>query len=127
MTQAATLASLGSIATEPVGTAPGYMARAWVNFNGTGTVAIRASGNVTSITDLGVGQYAVNITTAMPDASYSVCLSTSDAGGGGASSMYAYVADNAVPRTASAFRIYSLIANGSTFFDAQYLNAAIFR
>jgi hypothetical protein len=52
------------------GTAPLYMCRAWVNFNGTGTVAIRASGNVSSITDLGTGQYRVNFATAMPDANY---------------------------------------------------------
>ena len=49
------------------GTAPLYMCRAWVNFNGTGTVAIRASGNVTSITDTGVGSYTVNLTTALVD------------------------------------------------------------
>jgi hypothetical protein len=54
------------------GTAPLYMARAWVNFDGTGAVAIRASGNVTSITDNGTGQYTVNFTTAMPDANFSV-------------------------------------------------------
>lgn len=54
------------------GTAPLYMARAWVNFNGTGTVAIRASGNVTSITDNGTGDYTVNFTTAMPDANYGI-------------------------------------------------------
>jgi hypothetical protein len=41
-----------------------------VNFNGTGTVAIRASGNVSSITDNGTGVYTVNFTTAMPDANY---------------------------------------------------------
>ena len=52
------------------GTAPIYMCRAWVNFNGTGTVAIRASGNVSSITDNGTGQYTVNLTTSMPDANY---------------------------------------------------------
>jgi hypothetical protein len=49
-----------------------YSCRAWVNFNGTGTVAIRASGNVTSITDNGTGDYTVNFTTAMSDANYSV-------------------------------------------------------
>jgi hypothetical protein len=54
------------------GTAPLYMCRAWVNFNGTGTVAIRASGNVSSITDNGTGDYTVNFTTAMPDANYSL-------------------------------------------------------
>ena len=48
-----------------------YGCRAWVNFNGTSTVAIRASGNVTSITDNGTGDYTVNFTTAMPDANYS--------------------------------------------------------
>jgi hypothetical protein len=46
-------------------------AKAWVNFDGTGTVAIRANGNVSSITDNGVGDYTVNFTTAMPDANYS--------------------------------------------------------
>ena len=58
------------------GSAPSYSARAWVNFNGTGTVAIRQSGNVSSITDLGTGYYTVNFTTAMPDANYSIVGST---------------------------------------------------
>jgi hypothetical protein len=58
------------------GSAPSYSARAWVNFNGTGTVAIRASGNVSSITDGGVGIYAVNLTTAMSDANYCVQMSS---------------------------------------------------
>jgi hypothetical protein len=48
-----------------------YGCRAWVNFNGTGTVAIRASGNVSSITDNGTGDYTVNFSTAMPDANFS--------------------------------------------------------
>jgi hypothetical protein len=46
--------------------------RAWVNFNGTGTPAIRASFNVSSITDNGTGDYTVSFTTAMSDANYSV-------------------------------------------------------
>jgi hypothetical protein len=76
MTRAVNLASAGSIVSESVGDAPGYMARAWVNFNGTGTVAIRAAGNVSSsITDNGTGDYTVNFTTAMPDANY--CAVTS--------------------------------------------------
>jgi len=54
----------GSVATA-------YGCRAWVNFNGSGTVAIRASGNVSSITDNGVGDYTVNFTNAMPDTNYS--------------------------------------------------------
>lgn len=63
--------SLVKTALNATGTAPIYACRAWVNFNGTGTVAIRASGNVSSITDNGVGDYTVNFTTAMPDANYS--------------------------------------------------------
>jgi hypothetical protein len=60
-----------SVLATPTGSAPSYTCRAWVNFSGTGTVAIRASGNVSSITDTGTGEYTVNFTTAMPDADYS--------------------------------------------------------
>jgi hypothetical protein len=63
----------GSVATA-------YGCRAWVNFNGTGTPAIRASGNVSSITDNGTGDYTVNFTTAMPDVNYSFLLSIGDTG-----------------------------------------------
>ena len=63
-------ASLATIS----GTAPLYMCRAWVNFNGTGTVAIRGSGNVSSITDNGTGDYTVNFTTAITDANYSTVI-----------------------------------------------------
>jgi hypothetical protein len=52
------------------GSAPVYACRAWVNFNGAGTVAIRASGNVSSITDNGTGRYTVNFTTALEDTNY---------------------------------------------------------
>jgi hypothetical protein len=72
---AATATSLQGL----VGTAPSYSARAWVNFNGTGTVAIRASGNVSSITDNGVGDYTVNFTTALPDVNYSIVFGTTAA------------------------------------------------
>jgi len=61
----------GSVATA-------YGCRAWVNFNGTGTVAIREDGNVSSITDNGTGDYTVNFTTAMPDANYCVSGSAGD-------------------------------------------------
>ena len=60
-----------------------YAARAWVNFNGTGTVAIRAAVNVSSITDGGAGNYTVNFTTPMPDANYSVVAMPSAVDGGG--------------------------------------------
>ena len=69
---AATTATTATALSTASGSAPSYSARAWVNFNGTGTVAIRASGNVSSITDNGTGDYTVNFSTAMPDANYSV-------------------------------------------------------
>ena len=63
------------------GTAPSYSARAWVNFIGTGTVTIQASGNVTSITDHSVGGYSVNFTSAMPSTNYAVQVNCGDAPG----------------------------------------------
>lgn len=57
------------------GSAPSYACRAWANINGTGTVAIRASGNVSSITDNGIGNYTVNFTIPMPDVNYAVSAS----------------------------------------------------
>jgi hypothetical protein len=67
------------------GSAPVYASRAWVNFQGTGTVAIRGSGNVTSITDNGTGDYSINFTTALSDANYSIvgCLREDTSGGVG--------------------------------------------
>jgi hypothetical protein len=67
--------SVGGATLDPVGSAPLYACRAWVNFNGTGTVAIRASGNVSSVTDVGVGNYKVNFATAMEDENYSAIIS----------------------------------------------------
>jgi hypothetical protein len=61
----------GSIATA-------YACRAWINFDGTGTPAIRASGNISSITDNSTGNYYLNFTTAMPDGNYSAAGSVYD-------------------------------------------------
>jgi hypothetical protein len=61
--------------------ATAYGCRAWVNFNGTGTPAIRASGNVSSITDIAAGTYTVNFTTALPDANYSGLITSGFASG----------------------------------------------
>jgi hypothetical protein len=102
---------------------PGYMARAWVNFNGTGTVAIRASGNVSSITDNGTGDYTVNFTTAMPDANYAVTQASYDVGSttwnvGG-------VVGGTVLTTS--VRLATLTFNSIAFVDPAYVFAAIFR
>ena len=65
--------------------ATAYGVRAWVNFNGTGTVAIRDSGNVSSITDNGTGNYTANFTNNMPDINYVVSgIPANTASSGGA-------------------------------------------
>ena len=110
------------------GSAPIYGARAWVNFNGTGTVAIRASGNVSSITDNGTGDYTVNFTTAMSDANYSVVLPSMMTGGN--TSQYFGVntpSNNSYStKTTSAVRlaVYNTLISNQDVFDA---NVAIFR
>lgn len=104
--------------------------RAWVNFNGTGTVAIRASGNVSSITDNGTGTYTVNFTTAMPDtnyASFASALSTSGRTGSGYP-VGAFNTDtaNAVKST-SANRIIFVQNNDLAIVDVDQANYAVFR
>jgi hypothetical protein len=54
-----------------------FTAKSWVNFNGVGTVAIRQDGNVSSITDNGVGSYTVNFTSNLTDANYAMTASAS--------------------------------------------------
>jgi hypothetical protein len=66
-----TLSNQGGTASVPSDTVINGTAKAWVNFNGTGTVAIRGSFNVSSITDNGTGDYTVNFSTSMPDVNYS--------------------------------------------------------
>ena len=94
-------------------------AKAWVNFNGTGTVAIRDSGNVSSITDNGTGFYTVNFTTAMPNANYSAIGAyggTEPTGGQGVR----------IPKTsAGAGSVQLSYANENN--DAAVLNVAIIR
>jgi hypothetical protein len=106
------------------GAAPLYACRAWVNFNGTGTVAIRASGNVSSITDNGTGDYTVNFTIAMPDANFGAIVT---AGGGGvASSGNAAVGWGGI-YGAGFLRIGTSDNNTDTNTDFPFINVAIFR
>ena len=121
MTQAAVLASNASLMTTPSGTAPGYLARAWVNFNGTGTVAIRASGNVSSITDNGTADYTINFTTAMPDVNYSAVGITGSTAGGAAKMLVPGGA-----QTTSACRVVAYVFNASQT-DSDYVSVSIFR
>jgi hypothetical protein len=105
---------------------PSYQCRAWVNFNGTGTVAIRASGNVSSITDNGTGDYTVNFTNAMPDANYAVVGSVPDALG--VASVLSVV-PIASQRLTNSQRIRTTYSNTGSTNVADYLeiSVAIFR
>jgi hypothetical protein len=76
-----TISNLGGTASVPSETVINGSAKAWVNFNGTGTVAIRASFNVTSITDNGVGDYTVNFTNAMTDSNFAISGIAGETGG----------------------------------------------
>jgi hypothetical protein len=101
--------------------------RAWVNFNGTGTVAIRAAYNVTSITDGGAGTYTVNFTIALPDANYATVMynnanSTPNDATIGFSNAFTGGVGSV---TTSSVQVTSY--NGSAFADSASFNVAIFR
>jgi len=100
------------------------LAKAWVNFDGTGTVAIRASYNVSSITDNGVGNYTVNFTTAMVDANYSA-LSTTEADPTGDRRLIAPLKLNA--RTTSSVGVWGSASGSNVPLDTAYIAVAIFR
>jgi hypothetical protein len=99
-----------------------YKCRAWVNFNGTGTVAIRASGNVSSITDNGTGDYTVNFTTAMPDANYATLPSVEETG-----ILVVTSANSTFQQTASAARIGVYLGTSNTKYDPDQVNVSVFR
>lgn len=107
-----------------------YTAKAWVNFNGTGTVAISASGNVSSITDNGTGDYTLNFTSALADANYAVTFG----GLGGTLSnitsglvVIAGASSAANLKTTTQLRIQTGSSNNGSLFDSGNLNVAIFR
>lgn len=103
------------------GSAPVFACRAWVNFNGSGTVAIRGSGNVSSITDNGTGDYTVNFTTAMPDASGYAAVGTGVQGAGLGTGALVFSSS-----TASAYRFVNRDANNAVT-DGDHIAIAFFR
>jgi hypothetical protein len=100
------------------GTEIGTLCRAWVNFNGTGTVAIRAQFNVSSITDNGAGDYTVNFTNSLADANYSANGTVHFAGNNITVQPFTYAT--------TSVRIYTMFYNGSLG-DGSFVNVAIFR
>jgi hypothetical protein len=123
---AGTMATAESTLTQfnVTGSAPVYACRAWVNFNGTGTVAIRASGNVSSITDNGTGDYTVNFTTAMPDANYAATTNIHGATISDFGSTTITPSDTAPSTTA--LRLATRAVGGSRF-DCPYIFVLVVR
>jgi len=109
-------------------TATAYGCRAWVNFNGIGTVAIRDSGNVSSITDINTGRYLVNFTTAMPDINYCTVAETKYSGSGTA--QQTRIGNDATYSndvTTTSVRVDTLAGDASVFFDGIYVGVSVFR
>ncbi len=100
------------------------LCRAWVNFDGTSTVSIRAAYNVSSITDNGTGDYTVNFTTAMPDANYAAIGMVRFTSGG--SIMVGGQTGSTTWQQTGSVRLETLASSLSTA-DAAYVNVAIFR
>ena len=107
------------------GSAPIHACRAWVNFNGTGTVAIRGSGNVSSITDNGTGTYTVNFTNAMPDANYSVVIYNNADSGTNNNSWNNHYLGGAGSRTTTSVGVQS--ATNAGIADSALFDVVIFR
>ena len=106
------------------------LAKAWVNFNGTGTVAIRGSFNVSSITDNGTGSYTVNFTTALPSASYSLVAATgNDNSNAGASALAVQVELSSLAlQTTTSVGLFTVKQyTPYTASDILQVNVAIFR
>lgn len=101
--------------------ATAYGCRAWVNFNGQGTVAIRSSGNVSSITDNGTGDYTINFTNAMPDANYAVVGTHGGVANGG------FVRQPDTPSiSTSSVRLWTL-SYSSVLQDPSQVSVSVFR
>jgi hypothetical protein len=106
--------------------ATAYGVRAWVNFNGTGTVAIRGSGNVSSITDNGTGDYTVTIDEDLPDINYTYTISTMDVGSATSDAINSNASAAEVAQTATAFRFVIRVVGGSVR-DTDYNNVIVVR
>ena len=99
-------------------------AKAWVNFNGIGTVAIRASFNVNSITDNGTGNYTINFTNALTDTNYALASMQGHTVGDGAARAVVYDQDNTKTTTALQIRT---VYNWVNYYDAGEIYALVFR
>jgi hypothetical protein len=122
---AANAVTFGKIGT----TEQGQLCKAWVNFNGTGAVAIRASYNVSSITDNGVGDYTVNLTTAAADTNYAAFAHTSRNPVAASTGDRLALVDMTLSSAAviRCFCTTSDTSSNSVLIDQSYVTVAIFR
>lgn len=109
------------------GDAPVYACRAWVNFNGIGTVSVRASGNVSSVTDNGTGDYTVNFISQMPDANYSTSISGQRTGSGIYNGTMGIFAGASPTQTPTGVRVTTSGTDGTSPVDYLVINVSIFR
>ena len=107
------------------GTEAGQLAKAWVNFNGTGTVAIRDDFNVSSITDHGTGEYTLHFTTEFANTNYAECFGMSGDTNGG-NLIRSYLGSSEINKTTSSVRIQSLRAENNDVRDCACITGSFF-
>jgi hypothetical protein len=100
---------------------------AWVNFDGTNTVAIRRAENITSITDSGLGLYDVNMTTAMIDTDYAVTVGKQSPAGNNINNIGVHntISGGIVALSAPTTSRFSIMLNSSQV-DSAYVMCAVF-
>jgi hypothetical protein len=102
-------------------------AKAWVNFNGTGTVAIRASYNVSSITDNGTGDYTVNFTNAFADTNYAFVATGQRNDAVNPRAMVAAMGSSTYVYTTTTIRFKTTPNDSSGAEDSLTMSVAVFR
>ena len=109
------------------GNAPVYACRAWVNFNGTGLVSVIASGNVSSVTDNGVGDYTLNFATPMPNANYSISGSSTEYSDGSPIPVSLRMSGtNPLIKSTSAVRVSTRSPYSSALIDINNISVQVF-
>jgi len=119
--------TIGSSALAPSGSAPSYTARAWVNFDGTNTPTILASGNASSITDNGVGDYTINFTTALADANYSIVVTGCATTDGDTSTLRGAQLYGPTALTTTSARIKMMNGLNNQSYDSPIVCISVFR
>lgn len=115
-----TLSNIAATKTIPIGTVVDGSAKAWVNFNGQGVVAGRATFNIASITDNGVGDYYINFGSAMPDTLYAAVGSSASDGSQRTDLDFSIF-------TTTSVRVTVTVTTANTVTDSPIISAVIYR